>query len=508
MLLLLLTACVIDADHYRALADAIATGDRDQDGHADASEGGDDCDDLDPLVHPGADETWADGFTDNDCDGEQEVITVEFGADALTGASPGASAGRCLATLGDVSGDGLDELLIGAWSDGSAYDHGGAAHLVTGARDGTLADHPTVSGSGAYWYLGCGLDGGPDLDGDGAPDAVIGALGVEEYTGAAWLVSGADWAEGALELPRDAISEISGVAVGAVTGSSARFLGDVTGDGVVELAVSAQLTTVGGLVNAGAVGLFSVDALGDTTMDDASITIRGSYADAVIGASLAWAGDQDGDGLDDYLIGADGGLLAAILPGGAIDPDIEADAITRLTAASEDVRESAEVRIIGDVDGDGTPDLAAVPLSAGGADLPPQVLIYTALAGTPTRTTANPSAVIDVGEASFVFDVANAGDLDGDGRDETLVPVAEYGPLATGVVALHLGDTLGFHAALDVLDAPLLGVSVRPAAKFGYRARVTADLDGDGAGEIVLGGAGDDEAGEDAGAVTLISLPR
>lgn len=107
-----------------------------------------------------------------------------------------------------------------------------------------------------------------------------------------------------------------------------------------------------------------------------------------------------------------------------------------------------------------------------------------------------------------MFDVTSAGDLDGDGLDETVVPVAEYGSLDTAVLTIHFGDTLGFDTRIDVLDSPLVGLSVRLTAKHGYRAMVTPDGDGDGAGDIVLGGASDDEAGEDAGSVVILDLPR
>lgn len=506
-MLLLLTACVINANHYHELSERISSGDRDEDGYADAREGGDDCDDLDPLIHPDADETWENGITDNDCDGECEEVETAFGADALIGEAAGANAGRRLGLAGDIDGDGLEDILVGAWTDPTLYDQGGAAYLVMDAQDGALADHPAIRPSGDGWYVGCALDGGPDLDGDDVPDLIVGALGYEDSTGAVWLVSAAELAAGELVMPDDAIGGVLGSQAGTVAGASTHFLGDLDGDGVEELAVSAQLTTVGDFANAGMVGLFPVDMLGNPTMADAPVQVRGTYTDAYLGAQLQQAGDQDGDGLDDYLVSADNGLLTVILPGGEEAPDLEADAIFRLTAAGE-ARESAEVRMVGDIDGDGTLDLAAVPLYAGEEELAPQVFFYTALAGTPTRTTAAPSAVIDVGASSYVFDVASAGDLDGDGLDETLVPVAEYAPEGTAALAIHFGETLGINANLDFLDSPLIGLSVRRTAKHGYRALVTDDLNGDGIGDIVLGGASDDEGGEDAGSVTILGLPQ
>lgn len=467
-----------------------------------------DCDDLDALIHPDAEETWENGLTDNDCDGEMEQVETEFGADALTGEGAGANAGRRLGTVGDIDGDGLDELLVGAWTDATLYDQGGAAYLVMGARDGSLGKHPSIRPSGDGWYLSSALDGGPDLDGDGAPEVVVGAFGYEDSAGAAWLVSGAEFAGGDLTMPDDAIGSVLGSQAGTVAGSTAQFLGDVTGDGVEDLAVSAQLTTAGEYADAGMVGIFTADGLEDTTMDDAPITVYGTYAEALIGAQVVSAGDQDGDGLDDYMISADSGLLAAILPGGVVAPALEADAIFRLTASNEGVYESAEVRMVGDIDGDGTLDLAAVPLLSGDEALAAQVLFYTALAGTPVRTTAAPSALINVGEGSFVFDVADAGDLDGDGRHETLVPAQGYAPRSTSAFAIQFGDSLDFSASVNFFDSPLIGVSVRPVAAFGFRAQVVNDLDGDGVGEIVLGGYADDEGGVDAGAVTILGLPQ
>lgn len=63
--------------------------DLDGDGFAAVEAGGGDCEDGDPEVRPSAEETWANGLTDNDCDGEVEAVTLEYGADAWVGVSAG-----------------------------------------------------------------------------------------------------------------------------------------------------------------------------------------------------------------------------------------------------------------------------------------------------------------------------------------------------------------------------------------------------------------------------------
>lgn len=505
---MMIMACVIDASHYHAIADEIGTGDRDGDGYADANEGGDDCDDLDPSLHPSAEETWENGVTDNDCDGEREAVELEFGADALIGESVGADAGRRLGVVDDIDGDGRVEVLVGAWTDASLYEQGGAAYLVTGQREGLLSELPAIRPSGASWYLSCALDGGPDLDGDGVPDILVGALGFDEFSGAAWLVSGAELGAGSLTMPQDAIGSVLGTHQGDVASGAARFMGDLDGDGVAELGVSAQVVSTAAYTNAGMVGLFPLDSLGDVVMEDAPIALYGTYNYAYLGGQIANAGDQDGDGQDDYLVTADIGLLAVILPGGDPAPDLINDAIFRLTAASDDVGESAEVRVIGDLDGDGTADLAVVPQAENGVRVSPSVLLYTALKASPVLTTEAPWAVVEIGGDSYLYDVVDAGDLDGDGRHETLVPATKYEPANTAMLAIYFGADIGFNDRVDFLDTPLLGISVRPAAGYGYRTLVTSDLDGDGAGDIVLGGGADDEGGENAGAIAFVPLPR
>jgi len=507
LLLMLLAGCVLDRQHYQAIVDEIATGDRDGDGYEDAAEGGDDCDDLDATIHPDAEETWEDGVTDNDCDGEREAVQTEYGAGAIVGESDGAYAGNQVDDFGDLDGDGLGDILVGASLDSSRYNLGGAAYLVMDPHGGSLGDYPAIRPSGESWYLGISLHAGPDLDGDGLPDLAVTALGYENFAGGAWLISGADLVSGDLSMPDDAIAAITGDDALDELGSAVRFLGDVDGDGIEDLAVSDQLLGVAGFDSAGAVGIFRGPDLGEFSFSDADTLVYGTYDQALIGAQVTSAGDQDGDGLDDYMVSADGGLLAVVLPGGLVHPTLDGDMIFKLTASGED-RESGEPRMVGDEDGDGVPDLVEVLNAVNGQPVAPAALLYTTLATNPVRITASPTVKIEIGDDAYAYDAASLGDLDGDGRDELLLPVGVYEQLGTSVFAIHFGDTMNVGVDIDVMDTPLTGVSVRPSAGFGYRVSVGPDVDGDGARDIVFGGPGDDLVYEEGGAIATLAVPR
>src|SRR5690242_13882709 len=127
----LLLGCVINSELHDSLLVQIASTDQDDDGYRGDGVGEEDCDDEDPGVHPDAEESWANGVTDNDCDGEREEVRVAFGAEVLSGESAGANAGRRLGKLGDVTGDGLAEILVSAVTDSTTVADGGAVYLVS-----------------------------------------------------------------------------------------------------------------------------------------------------------------------------------------------------------------------------------------------------------------------------------------------------------------------------------------------------------------------------------------
>jgi hypothetical protein len=213
------------------------------------------------------------------------------------------------------------------------YNNGGAVYLVEGgSAGGELSATNVLLPGGADWYLPQVIDGGPDLDGDGLPEFVATSTGYEGFTGAAFLVSGGEFASNAsLSLPDAALGVITGDKAGDIAGTGAAFVGDVMGDGGEYLAITALLAASDGNANAGAIGVVDARTPGTQRLSDAVAYVGGPYADAMMGNRTSAAGDTDGDGIDDYFVAVGYGDIAYVLPGGVESPSLPGDALFRLT---------------------------------------------------------------------------------------------------------------------------------------------------------------------------------
>jgi hypothetical protein len=161
---------------------------------------------------------------------------------AIAGESAGDAAGHVVSAIGDVDGDGYDEVLVGAPGHDSGGTDAGAAYVIAGTSGGpSLADLSLASavlvGPRSDSFAGSQVAGGGDVDGDGTPDVVVGAwqsgtLG----QGAAWIVSGADLS-GTVDLGTQPRIDGHGSADGL--GASAAIVGDMDGDGDSEVVLTA-----------------------------------------------------------------------------------------------------------------------------------------------------------------------------------------------------------------------------------------------------------------------------
>jgi hypothetical protein len=292
----------------------------------------------------------------------------------MTGAEDGAQFGASVARIADTNGDGIDDWLVGAPlddGDGNTTDEGtdrGRAFFFFGsfAPDG-VADL-TFTGPEAGSHFGAAVESAGDLNNGGAEDIAIGAPlddGDDNATnegddrGRVYVFGGGV----ALDAVPDLI--LTGDENGAHFGAAVAPVLDVNGDGIDDLLVGAPEHDAGGGSGAdrGRAYVFFGASTPDAVPD---VTISGTVNDGALGASVSRAGDANGDGIRDFIVGAPqenpGGLAEAgrayLFFGGA---SVDGVADLTLAGAEAGAHFGATVAGPGDVNGGGRDLLVGAP---------------------------------------------------------------------------------------------------------------------------------------------------
>ncbi len=295
--------------------------------------------------------------------------------------------GRVPCALGDLDGDGVTDLAVAALSDDDGGLDQGALWVLFLNKDGTVKAHQKISETeGGFTgtldvedQFGHYTTNLGDLDGDEVPDLAVSAVfdddGGDRH-GAVWILFMNT--DGTVKAHQK-ISDTEGDFAGALDdidgfGKSLVGLGDLDGDGIVDLAVGASYDDDGG-VNRGAVWILFLNRDGTVkTHQKISDTMGGFTGDLddvdVMGQSLENLGDLDGDGTIDLAVGAsrddDGGFdhgavwILFLKPDGTVKAHQKiSETVGGFTGDLDDSDFfAAAIRSPGDIDGDGTIDLA------------------------------------------------------------------------------------------------------------------------------------------------------
>lgn len=239
--------------------------------------------------------------------GDLALLGIEY-----MGEATGDQAGISVAGAGDANGDGFSDLLIGAPFNGAADN--GAAYLVLGSgsppapgSQTSLATAVKYTGEAANNFAGRSVAGLGDTSRDGLADFAIGAPGNTDAgaaAGTAYLVPGnVSPVSISLGVGTPTVVQLTG-ASGDGAGQSVAGAGDVNGDGFADLIVGAPLNDLGG-ADAGAAYLVPLrPGLPNNTLPTISVRYTGETAGDMAGTAVAGAGDTNGDGYADVLIGA------------------------------------------------------------------------------------------------------------------------------------------------------------------------------------------------------------
>jgi len=236
--------------------------------------------------------------------------------------------GISVASAGDVNGDGFDDVIIGAELGGPAHDFRGESYVVFGGNNvgnsGRLhladldgANGFSLTGIDFGDYSGTSVSSAGDINGDGINDVIIGGWRANGYAGESYVVFGSNdvGASGGINLASLDGSNgfvFAGKDLNDRSGWSVAHAGDVNGDGIDDVIIGATGARQNGQFGYGeSYIVFGVNSIGSTGNFDLSslngtkgFVLEGISAYDYTGTSVSSAGDVNGDGIDDVIIGA------------------------------------------------------------------------------------------------------------------------------------------------------------------------------------------------------------
>jgi len=448
-----------------------------------------DCDDYAADRSPEQAES-CDGL-DNNCDGEIDEGLQITGYPDEDGDGFGADgAARVVCALNGLVADGTD------CDDTRAAVHPDALEVCDDLDNDCDGTTDQGAADALTWYL--------DADGDGSGSATT-AVACQAPSGYTSRTGDRDdtdpnvsglWRSTAL-----ASAILLGASENDEAGSAVASAGDINGDGLDDLLISAP-STYNTIVNSGAVYVVfgRADLQGSYDLGEADAVMVAADKEPIpIGHAISGTGDIDGDGLNDLIVAhavsdlvVENGGTVHLLPSAELLGDADLNAASAWMWGGPDERLGVSISGGGDMDGDGVADLLAGSLAT---SREPNGRV-SALSGAATGGRAATASTWQMRGATnwtrFGSAVAIIADMDGDGLSEAAIGAKEAEG-GSGEVFLLLGapDHSGDISAEDA-DLRLVGVG---GSRAGAHISSGGDLDGDGHGDLLVSAPDEDGVG-------------
>jgi hypothetical protein len=423
----------------------------------------------------------------------------------------GAEFGHAVGGAGDVNGDGFDDVIVGAPLFDAGHTNEGKAYVYNGTASG-LAASPSWSNDSnqSEAQTGYSVDGAGDVNGDGYADVVVGI----RY----W--DGGDTNEGRAEVFLGSSSGLESVESwgfepdrpSSYAGWKVAGAGDVNGDGHGDILIGAPYYPSACCWGnrQGRAWLYLGEDSADGVRNNGYWSVVGQDS-GYLGAALTGAGDLDGDGFADVVIGEPQYESISSLSSEGRIRFFLGDASDGLSSGYQAQFESdqasadlgAAVTTIGDINGDGFADVAVgAPDFDNGQTDEGRVFVFQ---GSPDGMPASATATLEIDQAGAGFGAALGGgmDVDGDGYTDLVVGAPGFDGAAgvdCGGAWLYPGSSSG------IVTTPSWSVEGDSAdARLGAAATLAGDVDGDGYADVLIGAPGHSDGQATEGQVLLYS---